>query len=89
MTSGQSEAKTNAGWLQRFVENNIAVLVCGAAVIWSGFNSSDAVTTQRLNEHDRQLSEISAIVRDSNMVTRDVRNRLSGQTLCEGTDNAD
>jgi hypothetical protein len=74
MTSEPTEGKTS-GWLQKFVENNIAVLVCGAAVIWSGFNSSDAVTLQRLSEHDRQLEVIGSDLRE-------IRNSLIDDPRC-------
>ena len=76
MTREPTPAKTS-GWLLRHLEQNAAVLVCGAAVIWSGFNSTDAVTIQRLAEHDRQLEVISSDIRE-------IRNSLLDSPRCPG-----
>jgi hypothetical protein len=73
MTNRPSEAKTSTGWLQRFVENNIAVLVCGAAVIWSGFNSTDAVTAEKLAAQNERIARIEHAVE-----------RLIERPLCAG-----
>jgi hypothetical protein len=69
-----SEPK-NSSWLQRFVESNLMALICGGAVIWAGYNSSSAVTAEKLAQHDRQLELIGTELRE-------IRNSLHNGANC-------
>ena len=60
-----SEEK-NSYWLHGFLDKHLFAIVCGSAVIWSGYNSSNAITSHEIDTAKRERAEIKGSLNSLN-----------------------
>lgn len=78
--SEQNDTTKESRW-NRFIDNNLLTLILGGAVVFSGFNSSDAVTNSRL----ATLTEGQAEIRQGQIEVRQRLDRLISRQQCQAT----
>lgn len=57
------KSESEGSWIAGFVERHLFAILIGMAWIFSGFNSSDAVTVEKFRAIDQSLNDLKAELR--------------------------